>query len=271
MDSIGSGEILVIAVVALLAIDPKTAGRWWGRMRGLFGQLQQARAALEREMRTAAEPASVEPGESPQARLRSWSKRRVDELGQTEFDQAGARMLGRLREWEPYRTAEHVSAFCSIRLEVPTWSVLAGILADGKTIWLPRTTTEPGRMEMVRVSNLETELQKGRWGLLEPSGPAEPVPEGILVLVPGEVFDLHGGRIGKGGGYYDRWLADHPGAIAVGTAWDRQVHPGRLPQTGTDRPMTHLLTPERFVHFAPENEKGSGGSAPGETVEDPNA
>jgi len=76
-----------------------------------------------------------------------------------------------------------------------------------------------------------------------------------LVLVPGEVFDLHGARIGKGGGFYDRWLASHPGMDAVGVCWDQQVHPGNLPQSGTDHRIEHLLTPARFVHFALENRK----------------
>lgn len=268
MDSIGSGEVLVIALVALLAIDPKTAGRWWGRLRGVAGRLQEARAALEREMRATVDD---EPARSPQARLRSWARGRVGELGQTEFDQAPDRLLERLRAWEAYRECGHVAAFHSMGLEVPTPLVLRGILADGKCLWLPRTLPERGRMEMVRVQDPSVELVRGRWGLLEPTGPSEPPPAGMLVLVPGEVFDLHGGRIGKGGGYYDRWLAEHPGSIAVGTAWDRQVHPGRLPQTGTDHPVGHLLTPERFVHFAPENRNEGGPEGPGETVEDPNA
>ena len=76
-------------------------------------------------------------------------------------------------------------------------------------------------------------------------------PENGLVLVPGEVFDLHGARIGKGGGYYDRWLALKPRVIKVALAWDAQVHPGKLPQSAHDQQMNVLLTEVRLVNFRP--------------------
>ena len=270
MDSVGSGEILVIALVALLAIDPRTAGKWWGRLRRLGADLARARALIEREM-LLGEQEDPGPAETPQQRLRKWARRRVDELGQTEFDQAGVRLVELLRAWEPYREADEVAAFWSIGREIPLHEVLEAVLADGKRLWLPRVLPEPGRMEMVPVADLDGGVVPGKWGIREPSGDSLPVPARILVLVPGEVFDLHGGRIGKGGGYYDRWLAAHPDATRVGIAWDRQVHPGNLPQSTTDRPMDHLLTPERFVHFPSKTENGKGGDAPGETAEEPNA
>lgn len=266
MDSIGSGEILVVAIVALLAIDPKTAGRWWRRLRELRGRVQEARELLQREI-----GASMEPVETPQQRLRQWARRRVEELGQTDFEQAPARMLALLRGWDGYRDAADVAAFWSIRSEVPTRALLDGILADGKRLWLPRVAAGPGAMDMVPVSDPERDLRPGRWGLREPMGDPPSVPESILVLVPGEVFDLHGARIGKGGGYYDRWLAAHPASIAVGTAWDRQIHPGRLPQSSTDRRVSYLLTPERFVNFALENDRTGRGWGPEATSEETNA
>ena len=250
MESFSSGEVLLIAVVSLLALDPKSAGKWWGKFRTLQKRFLDARSDLEREIRSTLED---EPSrrESAQDRLRSWARDRVASLGQSEFDAAPEQILSRLRGWEGYAEHVDVAAFWPLAREMPLKPLLEAILLANKNLWLPRTGTEPGRMEMVRVTDLDGDLAEGKWGLREPVGePSIPVPPGVLVLVPGEIFDLHGSRIGKGGGYYDRWLSAHPDAVRVGLCWDAQVHPGKLPQGAHDQAMDHLLTPARFVHFA---------------------
>ncbi|HXP90747.1 MAG TPA: 5-formyltetrahydrofolate cyclo-ligase [Fibrobacteria bacterium] len=250
MESFSSGEVLLIAVVSLLALDPKSAGKWWGKFRTLQKRFLDARSDLEREIRSTLED---EPSrrESAQDRLRSWARDRVASLGQSEFDAAPEQILSRLREWKGYAEHADVAAFWPLAREMPLKPLLEAILGANKNLWLPRIGAEPGRMEMVRVTDLDRDLDEGKWGLREPIGvPAGQVPADLLVLVPGEIFDLHGSRIGKGGGFYDRWLSAHPEAVRVGLCWDAQVHPGKLPQGAHDQPMDHLLTPARFVHFA---------------------
>ena len=271
MDSFSSGEVLVIAVVSLLAIDPKSAGKWWGKFRTLQKRFLDARSDIEREIRSTLQE-EPERRESSQDRLRSWGRERVAMLGQTEADSAPEQILSRLRSWEGYGAASDLAAFWPLPREVPLRPVLDGILADGKRLWFPRTKAEKGLMEMVKVADLERDLAEGKWGLHEPvAEPGEAVPADLLVLVPGEIFDLHGGRIGKGGGYYDRWLAAHPAAVRVALAWDAQVHPGQLPQGSHDQRMDHLLTPARFVHFATERTAAEPPKAAENTPEDMNA
>ena len=252
MDSFSSGEVLVIAVVSLLALDPKSAGKWWGKFRTLQKRFLDARIDFEREIRSTLEE---EPArrENSQDRLRSWGRERVAMLGQSEADSAPEQILSRLRSWDGYAATTDVAAFWSLPREIPLKPVLDGLLADGKRLWFPRTLQEPGTMDMVKVADLDRDLAEGRWGLHEPvAQPSEVVPTDLMVLVPGEIFDLHGSRIGKGGGYYDRWLASHPSTVRLAVAWDAQVHPGKLPQGSHDQQMDHLLTPARFVHFATE-------------------
>lgn len=271
MDSFSSGEVLVIAVVSLLALDPKSAGKWWGRFRALQKRFLDARSDIEREIRSTLEE---EPArrESAQDRLRSWARERVAMLGQTEVDSAPLQLLSKLRSWEGYASASDIAAFWPLEREVPLKPVLEGLASDGKRLWFPRTADQPGVMEMVRVTDMESELAPGRWGLREPvAEPSSVVPPGLLVFVPGEIFDLHGARIGKGGGYYDRWLAAHPSAVRVGVSWDAQVHPGKLPQGAHDQQMDHLLTPARFVHFATERNAARPVEAEEKPPEDLNA
>jgi 5-formyltetrahydrofolate cyclo-ligase len=254
MDSIGSGEILLVAIVALLALDPRTVGRWWNRLGALKRRLGELRSELASEVE-GEEPAEAAPARrTPQQRLRDWARKRVEALGQTEIDRASTSFPERLRGWDAYRTATDVAAFWPLRGEPPLESLLRAVLADGKRLWLPRLGEGAGIMEMLPVSDLDGDLAEGRWGLREPKpgSRVDDFPQGALVLVPGSVFDLHGGRIGKGGGYYDRWLAAHPDAVATGCCWDAQVHPGRLPMEAHDVPMRHLLTELRLATFRGE-------------------
>lgn len=250
MDSIGSGEILVIALVALLALDPRTAGRWWGKLRRVRGRIAELRADLESGMRGPVEEAPPKRG-SPQARLRRWARERLDALGQTEIDNAGPRLVARLRGWEVYREAADVAVYWPLTGEPPLEPVLRAVLEDGKRLWMPWLGEGAGVMDMAPVADPGNDLVEGRWGTREPRVELreQVLPHGALVLVPGAVFDLHGSRIGKGGGYYDRWLARRPDVVAVGCGWDVQVHPGRLPVEAHDVPMAHLLTEHRLRSF----------------------
>ena len=252
MDSIGAGELLIILVVGLLAIDPRTAGRWWAKFRSIQRRLMDVREDFEREVRSVVDDPVPAVRESVQSRLRTWSRERVMALGQSEWDTAGEKILERLRQTPEYKKACDVAAFWPLALEVPIRPVLEAILADGKTLWLPWLSVQPGEMQMARVGNLESDLVEGRFRTREPRPELRRsvFPENGLVLVPGEVFDLHGARIGKGGGYYDRWLALKPMAKRMAVAWDAQVHAGKLPQSAHDMQMNVLVTENRLVNFA---------------------
>jgi 5-formyltetrahydrofolate cyclo-ligase len=84
-----------------------------------------------------------------------------------------------------------------------------------------------------------------------PSPAAESVwPAGQgLVVVPGRVFDTEGGRLGRGLGYYDRFLAERRGrSVVVGTAYECQVAE-RVPRETHDVRMDLLVTEGRLRDF----------------------
>lgn len=255
MDSIGGGELLVIALLTLFLVDPRKVGHWVGKLRGLQRRLLAVREDVEREIRQSMEPPEPRRQETLQ-RLRRWSRDRVSLLGLSELEQGGSQALARLKDWDLYSRATDVCLYMATEGEIPTRPLLEAVLADGKRLWLPYALEAPGEMEMARIDDIENDLAPGKYRLLEPVAArrgAEQLPEGALVLAPGSVFDLHGGRIGKGMGYYDRYFARRPDCIRAGLAWDAQVHPGRIPMAAHDVQMQHLLTERRFLHFAAAN------------------
>ncbi|MGN1020733.1 MAG: 5-formyltetrahydrofolate cyclo-ligase [Aristaeellaceae bacterium] len=117
-------------------------------------------------------------------------------------------MCRHILAWAPYRRAETVGGYIPLRREADVTAVLEDVLASGRTLALPRVDGE-GRMTLRRVRSLE-ELVPGAYGIPEPGGDTEIIAaeEISLLLVPLEGIDRRGMRLGKGGGYYDRLLAD---------------------------------------------------------------
>lgn len=116
-------------------------------------------------------------------------------------------------------------------------SVFIAAMLRTKDVYLPRITG-PGIMSFVRIDeSWAANLEKGDRGVLEPrEGYGEVlVPDGgaqIAVLVPGLAFDRSGRRLGRGGGFYDRFLArpDMAEAVRIGVCWSMQV----VPEVPTD-------------------------------------
>lgn len=72
-----------------------------------------------------------------------------------------------------------------------------------------------------------------------------------IVVIPGLGFDADTGvRLGRGGGYYDRFLARCPKALRIGLAFDEQIVCG-LPAEPHDVPMHAVVTPTRTLRFDP--------------------
>ena len=110
---------------------------------------------------------------------------------------------------------------------------------------IPVTRTWPGAERRLSVHRLErASLERHRYGFLQPPATAPEVDPATvdLVLVPGLAFDVAGGRLGYGLGYYDRLLPRlDPAAPRVGVALRALVVPA-LPADPRDVAMTHLAT-----------------------------
>ncbi|KHL25974.1 5-formyltetrahydrofolate cyclo-ligase [Croceibacterium mercuriale] len=91
----------------------------------------------------------------------------------------------------------------------------------------------------------ESDLAPGPLGLLQPAAQA-PVAEPEVLFVPLVGFTPSGERLGQGGGFYDRYLLDHPDVIAIGMAWDVQ-EVAELPLATHDMPLTAIVTPTRVL------------------------
>jgi len=155
---------------------------------------------------------------------------------------------------EAFQRARTVLAYCSFGSEPVTDPFLRAVLDRGKSLALPRVRRETRSLDVYRVSDPGRELRPGVWGIREPDPAAcAPVPLGALdlVVVPGVVFDVRGGRIGYGAGYYDRLLRGLAEDVAlVAAAFEVQIV-DEVPMEPHDRPIDRIVTERRVIERAP--------------------
>ena len=126
--------------------------------------------------------------------------------------------------------------------EPETERLVRALTARGKRVGLPRML--PGRGMEVRLFQPEVPLVRAPFGLWEPPEDAPLLDKSSiqLALVPAVCYDRAGYRLGFGGGYYDRWLADFSGFTA-GLCRGRVLQ-DRVPREPHDRRVDLVLTEE---------------------------
>ncbi len=127
-----------------------------------------------------------------------------------ELGRAMAEALFRLPQW---RQAGTVFCFVPMQTEPDITPVLRRALAEGRRLAVPRALPG-GRMDPVLLGSLAA-LRPGAYGIPEPEEgevlPAAELGGDALALIPCLAADRRGVRLGRGGGYYDRFLGQYKG------------------------------------------------------------
>ena len=118
--------------------------------------------------------------------------------------------------------AHTVLLYSALPDEVPTLPLLNRLSTEGKTVLLPRVVSDTD-MELRRYTG-SNDLEQGAFGIMEPTGKLFTDYENIdVAVVPGMAFDREGHRLGRGKGYYDRFLAQLPHTYKIGICFSFQL------------------------------------------------
>lgn len=144
-------------------------------------------------------------------------------------------------------SVQAVSGYWPLADEIDVRPLMARLHGQGRTVALPVVAGAKEPL-VFRRWQPETLLEEGPFGTLHPGLDQPEVTPGVL-LVPLLAFDDKGFRLGWGGGYYDRTLAQLRSAgpvIAVGAAFAGQ-HVDNVPHTSDDQPLDWIVTEESIV------------------------
>ena len=185
--------------------------------------------------------------------------------------QFSVEIVRRIVQLPQYQSARAVLGYMNFGAEFESELWVRQALADGKTLLLPKVDRAANRLDVYRVTEVDTQLAPGAYGI------REPVPERCVaakpedadfILLPGVAFGRDGARLGYGGGFYDRLLmklaairlspqADesllmaklqHRPALVAG-AYAMQLV-ADIPQEPTDRKVEWLVTENETLHCA---------------------
>ena len=186
-------------------------------------------------------------------KLRKEKLRSRDELPQEQLAQKSSRIQARFLESKQLRSAKTIMSYVDFRTEVSTRQVIKECLSNSKTVAVPFTLVKESELLAVKISNPEVELQPGYCKIPEPVPALVKssvlAPDQIdVVIVPGSVFDSQGGRLGYGGGFYDRFLSlKAPQAIRIAFAYELQLV-DKVPMEEHDQFMDLIVTENKTYY-----------------------
>lgn len=163
-----------------------------------------------------------------------------------------SRAIGQtLRRLHLYKKAGVVMCYVAIDGEVETRPFLSQALADGKRVVVPVTLKKSRKLIAVEIKDPGLDLKRrGPFKIPQPrfSRRRAVPPEKLdLVIVPGIAFDRRGRRLGRGLGYFDRFLAQVPASVPrVGLAFRFQVLK-KIPSESHDQPVDRVITEKGVI------------------------
>lgn len=165
-------------------------------------------------------------------------------LTANEVQVASVKIGQKLLRHPLYQQAQDVCLYVPIQNEVDVFCLSDKIRTDGKRVWLPRV--QQSAMDFYACEK-DTEFITGAYGILEPDTKIILQPQqsdAVLIVMPGAVFSKQKDRIGYGGGYYDRYLMQHPQCFTIAVAYHFQQVEAFTCEDTDIRPMDILYDTE---------------------------
>lgn len=171
--------------------------------------------------------------------LRQFIRMQKGQFSQTQLVELSVPIIKRLLAHPRIKQAQTILMYYSLDDEVNTHEVINELVGQGKNVLLPAVVDDT-RMEL-REYHGPHDLESGFFHLLEPVGKVFTDYNSIdVAVVPGMAFDSRHNRLGRGKGYYDRFLSQIPAVYKIGICFDFQKLPG-IPAEENDVKMDEVL------------------------------
>ena len=160
----------------------------------------------------------------PKSLLRKKLRERVAALSPARRREKSRKICAEIMASDFFQESRRVMIYMPLQDEPDTRMLIRRALREGKSVFLPRLS-EKG-MTIYRIHDLKRHLEPGAYGILESKarrGHRGHITEIDLAIIPGVGFTPEGGRLGRGGGHFDRFLAHSGAAIKMGVCFREQL------------------------------------------------
>jgi len=177
-------------------------------------------------------------------------REKIGQLSSEERQAKSCAVCQKLGRTKVFQQAKVVMLYLSLEHEIDTTCLIKKSLKAGKKVLVPSVEWHQNKIVPVTIESLECEMHQDRHGLRHPkNGTPTDITEIDLVVVPGVGFDLQGDRLGKGGGFYDRFLGTNGfKGVSCGLGFEEQVV-DKLPTYDHDVRLNMLVTDKHVRRF----------------------
>lgn len=172
------------------------------------------------------------------------------EIPSEELSAKSLHACHRLFEQREYIKAEVIMVFLSLPQDIDTTPLVLRAWQSSKRVLAPKVSWNQRRMMPIEIRSLTEDFTVSAMGIREPvTGIPFPISMIDLVIVPGLGFDESGNRLGRGRGFYDRFLV-HPEfqGVACAMAFEEQMT-SEIPVGPLDRKVDMLVTDAKVRRF----------------------
>jgi len=140
-------------------------------------------------------------------------------LSDSQKLKAEEKVLGGLLRDKRFIASHNIIAYSSLPDELPTDNIIHTLIKQGHDIYLPVIVGD--NIEFHMYEGEENLFSESLFGIKEPTSSCKSLPddEPVSIIVPGIAFTIDGKRLGRGGGYYDRYLTKQKNSYKVGVGF----------------------------------------------------
>lgn len=177
--------------------------------------------------------------------LRKEMKKKRDNLTKDEKIKKDLSIYNQVINDKEFNDAASVFLFLSFGSEIDTKKIIQYALDQGKVVYLPKVVEN--HLELYEIENFNN-LERSNYGILEPNNNCRCIGNRNIdfILMPGLAFDQSGGRLGYGGGFYDRYIGTLPSyekIKKVAIAYNFQIIK-KVPMGKYDIPVDRIIVDE---------------------------
>lgn len=175
-------------------------------------------------------------------------------LSRFQLKKAGYAIVDQVLKIPELRYARHIGIYLDAFGEIPTKRLIQQLISQGKHVYLPLICEMNQKLRWQKISTQQWRNQRFVWHRLGMQqamhGRGINVDKLDVILMPLVIFDAKGHRVGMGGGFYDRTLAQHPHQpIRIGLAHDFQYSEKQLIAQPWDQKLHAVCTPKKIWYF----------------------